>query len=154
MLVALAVRVDEMANLRQQLFDQHGLVQTQAVLGLLRDQRVTERLTTRIWSSADAGVGASTVVDGAMERYSDTGPHGKTWPHLEIYSNWQTQPQPQREKGNDKNPDREIESISLWVTQSLVWGWFGGFFKGNEIILKLYFWKMFCLLHIKTICVV
>lgn len=36
MLVALAVRMDEMANLRQQLFDQHGLIQTQAILGLLR----------------------------------------------------------------------------------------------------------------------
>lgn len=28
MLVALAVRVDEMTNLWQQLFDQHGLIQT------------------------------------------------------------------------------------------------------------------------------
>lgn len=36
MLLALAVRMDEMANLWQQLFDQHGLIQTQAVLGLLR----------------------------------------------------------------------------------------------------------------------
>lgn len=36
MLVALAIGVDKMANLWQQLFDQHGLIQTQAVLGLLR----------------------------------------------------------------------------------------------------------------------
>lgn len=35
-LVALTVCVDEMADLWQKLFDQHGLIQTQAVLGLLR----------------------------------------------------------------------------------------------------------------------
>lgn len=33
--MALAVRVDELADLREQLFDQHGLVQAEAVLGLL-----------------------------------------------------------------------------------------------------------------------
>lgn len=42
MLVALAVRMDEMANLRQQLFDQHGLIQTQAVLGLLKRKETEE----------------------------------------------------------------------------------------------------------------
>lgn len=42
-LVALTVRVDEVANLWQQLFDQHGLIQTQAVLRLLwRNDREEE----------------------------------------------------------------------------------------------------------------
>lgn len=36
MLVALTVRMDEMADLRQQLFDQHGLIQAQTILGLLK----------------------------------------------------------------------------------------------------------------------
>lgn len=40
--MALAVRMDEMANLRQQLFDQHGLIQTQAVLGLLKRKETEE----------------------------------------------------------------------------------------------------------------
>ena len=35
-LMALTVRVDEMTDLWQKLFDQHGFIQTQAVLGLLR----------------------------------------------------------------------------------------------------------------------
>lgn len=37
-LVTLAVGVDEMADLRQQLLHQHGLIQTQAVFRLLRKQ--------------------------------------------------------------------------------------------------------------------
>lgn len=43
MLVALTVRMDKMADLWQQLFDQHGFIQTQAVLGLLsREDREVE----------------------------------------------------------------------------------------------------------------
>ena len=43
MLVALTVCIDEMADLWQKLFDQHGLIQTQRVLGLLRGKRIKMR---------------------------------------------------------------------------------------------------------------
>lgn len=41
-LVPLTIRVNEMADLWQQLFDQHGFIQTQAVLGLLRRENKEE----------------------------------------------------------------------------------------------------------------
>lgn len=77
MLVALAVRMDEMADLREQLFDQHGLIQTQAVLGLLRRKKTLVCFTDLILRiETEEGLRIST----RRNRSKDDGTFVTEWP--------------------------------------------------------------------------